>query len=383
VSIHVINDEELLDRAREAGFGFVRIDLLWRQVERNGRYRFQPYDRLLGELQSRGLKPLWILDYGNPMHGGDPPRQPDDIAAFARYARAVARHFKGSDARFEIWNEPDTAKFWPPEPNAREYFALLSAAAAAIRLEDPDAAVASGGTSGINAEFLRLVFGANGNGDWTATAVHPYRKLPPETFSADLVAFTHFLSAVGFPNSEIWDTEWGYASYDYFSKNLRGDGHSSPGRRRQAVLAIREILSVWALGMPVATWYDLRDDGDNPRDPEDNYGLLDSRGMDKPAMTALRKLTAIADRHTFSGMLPNVPDGLHIMRLSSQTDNVYIVWSDQPDARITVQVPKQAFVSATNAVGEAVKARSNDQGKLGFVVSEADGPIYMTYEAQN
>ena len=43
------------------------------------------------------------------------------------------------------------------------------------------------------------------------------------------------------------------------------------------------MLTIWALGVPVAAWYDVRDDGDDPRNPEHNYGLLDSYGMEKAA----------------------------------------------------------------------------------------------------
>lgn len=380
VNIHVLNDDSALDRARDAGFSFVRVDLLWRQVERNGRYRFQPYDRLLSALQSRGLGALWILDYGHPLHGGDPPRQPDSVAAFARYAEAAALHFKGSNSRFEIWNEPDTARFWPPKPDAREYAVLLAAATAAMRRVDPEARIASGGTSGVDAAFLRAIFDAVQDPKWNVAAVHPYRRLAPETFAPDLSAFRQFLSVAGFPQFEVWDTEWGYASYDYFSRNLRGDGHSSEGRHRQAVLAIREALTAWALGVPVAAWYDLRDDGDDPRNPEHNYGLLDSRGMDKPAMSALRKLTEIADNHTYSGMLPDAPDGAHVMRLSGGKDNVFAIWSDQPDARMTVHIPAQKFVSAANLVGEPVKAKQSGRG-VEFMLPETDGPIFLTFSS--
>ena len=47
VNIHLLHDDHALDLARAAGFEFVRMDMLWANVERRGRYRFFPYDRLL------------------------------------------------------------------------------------------------------------------------------------------------------------------------------------------------------------------------------------------------------------------------------------------------------------------------------------------------
>ncbi len=120
VNIHRLRGDAQLDLAREAGFRFARVDLLWERVERGGAYRFLPYDALMNALEARGMGALLILDYGHPDHGGKVPRTGEDIAAFGRFAEAAAMRFNGRDVRYEIWNEPDIAQFWPPEPNARE-----------------------------------------------------------------------------------------------------------------------------------------------------------------------------------------------------------------------------------------------------------------------
>ena len=382
VNIHVLGDEHMIDAAHEAGFTFVRVDLLWSQVERNGRYRFFAYDRLLNFLTARQMGALWILDYGHPQHGGDRPRSPDDTAAFARFAEAAAAHFKGRNVRYEIWNEPNTDRFWQPHPKAEEFAVLLREAAAAIHRADPQARVASGGLTRIDLPFLEATIAAGGAGEWNAAGVHPYRKAGPESVASDLYLLRQLLARTVGEKVEIWDTEWGYASYDYFSQNLRGDGHSAPGRKRQAVLAAREALTVWALGLPMAVWYDLRDDGDDPKNPEHNYGLLDAKNADKPAMTALRALTGIARDHTYAGMVQDMPDGAHAMRLDGSADKIFAVWSDQPDSRITVRFPVAGFVSATNLMGEALKPKGRGQGEAEIALVETEGPVYMKFVSQ-
>jgi hypothetical protein len=381
VNIHTLGDERTLGLAHEAGFSFVRADLLWRDVERNGRYRFQAYDRLLNALQARAMGVLWILDYGHAQHGGDPPRTADDVAAFGRFAEAAAAHFKGRNVRYEVWNEPDTERFWQPRPNAREYAALLREAAAAIHRADPAAQVASGGLSRVDLPFLAGVIAAGGASGVNAASVHPYRRAGPESLAAELPLLLQLLAHGAGEHVEVWDTEWGYASYDYFSKTLRGDGHSAQGRERQAVLACREALSVWALGLPVAVWHDLRDDGGDPKNPEHNYGLLDGKNDDKPAIKALRELTRIARDHTYRGMVQEVPDGAHAMRLDGSADRVFAVWSEQPDSRITVRVSTEGFVSATNLMGEALKVK-NGHGEAEIALAETGGPVYIKFTAR-
>jgi len=375
VNVHRLEDESMAAQVHDGGFSFVRADLLWRQVEHNGRFRFFPYDRLLASLETKSLGALWILDYGHPQHGGNVPPTRADVEAFAHYAAAVASHFKGHSVRYEIWNEPDTDRFWPPRPNPREYAALLREAVAAIHQADPSAKVSSGGLSGIDLPFLAATSSAGGTAGIDAAAVHPYRRLAPETLAAEVPVLRDFLTRAIGRSVEIWDTEWGYASYDYFSQNLRGDGHSEPGRHRQAVLTARELLTVWSLGIPLAVWYDLRDDGDDPKSPEHNYGLFDSKNVEKPAMKAVRYLASIAANRTFTGMVREVPDGVHVMRLEGGDGAVFVIWNDQPDGRVTARFPKDAQASATNLTGGPLKLKGPQ-----IDLAEVEGPVYVRFE---
>jgi len=227
--------------------------------------------------------------------------------------------------------------------------------------------------------FLSDTAAAARTPDVNAAAVHPYRRAGPESVAAELLVFRELVSHTFGAKVEIWDTEWGYASYDYFSKTLQGDGHSQAGRKRQAVLAGREILTVWALGLPVAVWYDLRDDGDDPRNPEHNYGLLDASDSDKPAMKAIRTLTAFARNHTFTGMVKDAPDGAHAMCLDGSAGRIFAVWTDQPDSRISLRLSRDHFLGAADFAGEPLKI---DGGKRDLVLAEADGPIYLKYSSR-
>ena len=371
VNVHGIDDERQIEAAHTAGFSFVRADLLWRAVERNGQFRFVVADRLLAATEPRGMGVLWILDYGHPQHGGEVPRQPNDIAAFAHYAETVAAHFRGRNVRYEIWNEPNIDRFWPPHPNATEYAAVARAAVDAVHRADPDAKVAIGGLARIDLAFLQEVLDTGATGD--AISVHPYRTAAPETISAELSRLRQMVAAKLGPAVEIWDTEWGYASYDYFTQALGGDGHTAPNRKRQAVLGLREALSIWALDVRTAVWYDLRDDGDDPRNGEKNYGLLDRQYADKPAMIALRQLMHLAAGHTLVGLVRDLPDGVHAMRLDGSASRTLVVWSDQPDARITLRVPP-GLISATNLLGEPLTMKKNE-----ITLTEVDGPVYLEF----
>ena len=377
VCIHLLRDDHSLDLARDAGFKFVRMDMLWANVERGGRYRFFAYDALLRALDARGMGVLWILDYGHPDHGGSTPRTPQDIAAFAHFAEAVATHFKGRNVRYEIWNEPDISRFWTPVPNSSEYAALLREAVAAILRVDPAAKVSSGGVSRFDEEFLGRTLDPSLASGLTAIGIHPYPKAGPETIAPQIESLRHWAARALGERIEIWDTEWGYSSADE-PEDAPSNGHTEAGRGRQAALAVREILSVWLLGFPLAAWYDLRDNGPEPANPEHNFGLLDATGNEKPAMKAIRALMGVVSNRKYAGVVRETPAGIHAMRLDGPTDTVLIVWTSQPDGRRTIEYTKQNLISATGLTGEAIQSKSRS-GQARIEIDAASGPIYLRW----
>jgi polysaccharide biosynthesis protein PslG len=379
VNVHRLRGNASLDFARQAGFRFARVDLLWERVERGGAYRFQAYDALMSALEARGMGALLILDYGHPDHGGGVPRTAGDIAAFGRFAGAAATRFKGRDVRYEIWNEPDIVQFWRPKPDAREYAALLREAVSAIQRADPAAKVVSGGVSRLDLKFLRKAIDPAGAAGLAAIGLHPYPEAGPETIGPQLEKLRLWARQSFGERLEVWDTEWGYSSTNVAERTL-GDGHSEEARLRQARLAIREILTVWSVGFPLAVWYDLQDDGTDAGNPEQNYGLLDANGAPKPAMQAMRTLMSAVKDRQYAGAIQRTPPGLHAMRFDGPADVLFIVWNDRPAKRQRIQYTKENLVSVTNLMGAPVQSALDSSHEAQMEIDEASGPVNLLWK---
>ena len=85
-----------VEAIRAAGFRWVRMDLLWHVVEtRRGVYDFREYDTLMGHLQRVGLRPMFILCYGNDLYQKGAPTTPAARRAFARFAGAAVARYTG------------------------------------------------------------------------------------------------------------------------------------------------------------------------------------------------------------------------------------------------------------------------------------------------
>src|SRR5262249_47158204 len=177
-----------LDAAKAAGFAGVRMDLSWSKVESSpNAYDWSAYDGLISALDSRGMKALLILDYGNPLYTGGfkmPPIPPAAIRAFGNFAEAAARHFAGRGVRFEVWNVPNwnppgKMGFWPPAANATQYAVLAAEAIRRAHEGDPNASVATGGLASFDFAFARGFLSHGGGGGADAIRLHSHAVRHP------------------------------------------------------------------------------------------------------------------------------------------------------------------------------------------------------------
>ena len=282
-----------LDGLARGGFGWVRMDFTWSLVEKTkGQYDFSPYDALLAGLTARGIRPLWIFDYGSDLYQIGSPRSPEARAAFARFAAAAAAHFRGKPILWEIWNEPNIG-FWKPAPNAAEYGRLALETAQAVKKADPNATVLAPGSSTIPLDFLETVF-KMGLLRWVdAVSLHPYRGNEPESAAPDYAAVRRLIHQYAPPGKDVplVSSEWGYSSVNV-------------SEEQQGRYLARQWLSNLAEGIRLSIWYDWHEDGPDPKEPEHHFGTVRPDYAPKPAFEAARTLTAVLGGYRFVKRLP-------------------------------------------------------------------------------
>jgi len=69
-------------------------------------------------------------------------------------------------------------------------------------------------------------------------------------------------------------------------------------------------------------------------------------------------LTGAVSGRKYAGMIQETPVGIHAMRLDGSTDTIFIVWSDRPGDRRTVEYAKHDLISATDLMSNAVKSKN-------------------------
>lgn len=319
VNIHfVTGNEKDLDMIAAAGFKFIRMDFHWGGIEKKkGEYDWSGYEKLLRNLDQRGLRAIFILDYShplyeetvtspNPLYGTAQkstasPQHPESIAAYARWAAASAKHFQGRHVLWEIWNEPN-GNFWAPKPDAQQYTALALATSKAIREAEPLAIIIGPASSGFPWEFIETFLKSGVLEYLDAVSVHPYRgpKNPPETAAADYKKLRQLIDRYA-PASKkgklpILSGEWGYST---FTKGVP--------LQTQADFAARQQLANLLNDVPLSIWYDWKNDGDDPGENEHNFGTVQPDLKPKPAYVAIQTLTRQLAGYRIAQRLP-LPD---------------------------------------------------------------------------
>jgi polysaccharide biosynthesis protein PslG len=371
VNIHFVKGHEQdLNMIAQAGFKFVRMDFAWEAIERKkGQYDWSAYDELTANLEKRGLRAIYILDYSHALYEGKvdshnalktdvaqrdtaSPQHPESIAAYARWAAAAAKHFHGRHIIWEIWNEPN-GFFWKPRPDAEQYTTLALAAAKAIRAADSKATIIGPATSGFDWPFMESFLKSGVLEYLDAVSVHPYRNpgMPPESAAADyqkLRGLIEKYAPSGKRKMPIISGEWGYAS------NRKG-----VSLEIQAAFIARQQLANLLEGVPLSIWYDWKNDGTDPNENEHNFGTVTPELEPKPAHTSIFILThELAGYRILRRMQPDDKDYLLVF-VNSSGGCKMAVWTTGKPHSCSVEMP---FKSAQSIGGLDGLGRSYTPG---------------------
>jgi polysaccharide biosynthesis protein PslG len=284
---------------RAAGFTGCRFDMKWDMIQPddgNG-WKWDYFDALFAAFQREGVTPLPILDYSTRWASTADPSvtdravwkfSPPRTEAYARFVSEVVKRYGRYTKSWEIWNEPDSARFWKGTP---EQFAdLYSAATKAIHAVDPNAKVLNGGISedphgeSFAPKFLKAV-----NPRPDIYAFHTHDEFSKLLKAADVNGKA--LRQAGLSELPIWLNEAGAAT-------------SSRSEREQAGLLIAKMAYSASLGYSGYVLYALRDDGTNPVDKEDNFGILKQDFAPKAAFVAVHNFLGQVEGQRFVRSLP-------------------------------------------------------------------------------
>lgn len=349
-----------LDEMQAMGVNTVRVGIPWAGINPvPGYYDWSHSDYLINAADARGMGVLAVITttpgYAqNPASPGvySAPTNPADFGTFAGLA---AQRYAGKVGAYEIWNEPNAAPFYGPQPDPAGYTQLLKAAYPTIKAADPNATVVGGvvgstvtyGNLTMNpVDFVDGMYKAGAAGSFDALSFHPYQYTTPFSQGEplpnsplnQLEDIRALMVANGDAGKTVWASEYGEPT--------------AVASEAQQAAYLKDMLSTWRTLSYTgpAFVYTLQDTDSSSSDPEATFGLIRSDGTWKPAAYIVRDLA------TNPGTTATMAKMALAMPQAAQADPADLATLTQLAASAPATVPTATTTEATTATAPVMQA---------------------------
>ena len=339
------------DLMRLVGVSRIRGDLAWEGVERSpGVYAIPDRaDALVSRCEEYGIMPLFVFGYPNAKcypNGFKGKPFPTDDATRKACANALAfavRRYGRRVPAWELWNEPNYA-----DP-VKDYLPLLKFAYPAVKAACPEVKLISGGGSGagggIGGGFIDPVLRAVAQDFQDGWSIHPYMA----PYSPD-----HGYEAPTSPTIKVANVEQSCRyMLERANKCRRSDGKAlepwiteigwtsaKVSDERQAAYLARSLLLYrrHAPGVPVYL-YDFQNDGNDPKDNEQNFGLIRKDNSPKPSFQSVAVAASKLANRSFVGALLEGESRVYGYGTDGKPE-IYAAWTaDNAERSVEISLP--------------------------------------------
>lgn len=220
---------------------------------------------------------------------------PTYLSDWRRAVSFVAHRYAGDVSSWEVWNEPNHAKYFL-DGTPESYTRLLCSAYPILHRASSTAPVLYGGLSGNDWRFLQETYDAGAKGCFDVMALHPYQRwgFTPEADAPNEepwyfpnVSLVRSVQASYDDLKPIWFTEFGWSTHPNAPE--LADYDRGVTQKQQASYLIR-TLQITQERYPYvkrAYIYTTRDESVFDQE-NNNFGLYTLKLEPKPAVAALR-----------------------------------------------------------------------------------------------
>ncbi|MDD3952335.1 MAG: hypothetical protein PHY82_00300 [Lentisphaeria bacterium] len=282
------------------------------------------FDGIIDFFLSRGIQLELVLNGSarwaaeNPEDGKKSPRgNLPRLDVWKDFCEEVFRHYGDRLESFEIWNEPDLIHF--ALFSAEEYYKMAKIAYEARNRYAPDAELMSAGFCNFTSK-----------NNFHENAM----KLCKELFDVHCFhghgtqkAFQGVIDQSLIPMRK----KIGIETMPWYAHEtaLTGTGY---GEKKQAEALFKKLIFAWSRGSIGYTWYDLRNDGIDPSNPEHNYGMLTHDFYPKAVYVVYNTLTALLNGNTTFEKDLSDGNGVLAFRFRRETEILIAAWHDRAGA---------------------------------------------------
>ncbi len=208
-------------------------------------------------------------------------RSAPELNAWRNFVTATARRYQNQIRYWEVWNEPDLSGFG--NFTVEEYVQMQKTAYQAVKSVNPQLQVMTGGFAtsadhpGRKDKLFQEKFLRNAKGSFDVHATHEH---------CDFATYAQRVDQLFLPLRRATGTEVPWFTNETAISSLDG------AEIFQAETLFKKLIFAWARGSIGYNWYDLRNDGFDPKDGEHNMGMLTNDFYPKPVYPVYNALAA-------------------------------------------------------------------------------------------
>ncbi len=371
--------ERQMQMIAEAGFGWIRQQFPWEDIEIHGRGDFEDrrnvaavgvvdawakYDQIVALAEQHGVRIIARIDnppawsHADPSIGAFAP--PDDMQDYVNFASAVAERYRGRIQHYQIWNEPNIFPEWGNQPvDPEAYTDMLCRTYRALKAIDPDILVISAALSPTVAllpenlsefVFLQRMYDAGAADCFDILSAQAYgffsgptdRRLrsvtnnfPRHLYLRDLMV------ANGDAHKPIWISEAGWNPIDSpeVPPDVTGRENFGIVTRQQAaeymVQAYQRMQEEWSWVGVMNVWFFKRPDESERGQSWYYFRMVEPDFTPLPIYDAMRAYTSTLTPTLYQGVHPASDWAIQRddsgMRFTARGTDVIVRWRGQID----------------------------------------------------
>ncbi|WP_376974331.1 hypothetical protein [Bradyrhizobium erythrophlei] len=330
---------------KQLGLTAFRDDFPWSDFELPGRRMgfTAQLGRLETQVKSGVARPFLILAFGHHLVPNSMPPTTDEARQrFADYAAAAAQSVAQQQPIFELWNEWNMAAKKSDAFSVENYLALAKVTRPVVKRVLPNAPFvvgAIGDDPGWVWTQRMLQSGVLQYADGISVHLYNFCMAPSRRSSTEIIdrleAFRRLVTqASGNPDFPIYVTETGWTT----ASAKCGVNEQAQADSTAQLILWASTASSWLKGM---WFYELKDSGTNPAEPEDNFGLFRFDNSPKPVACAVRGSWAFI-RSTLGAERKKLADDVVSIRAASAAGGKVAIWSEDPNRRYEVRLKSEA-----------------------------------------
>jgi cellulose/xylan binding protein with CBM9 domain/glycosyl hydrolase family 53 len=321
--------DKRIEWMNELGVSWDRSDLWWGTIEpEKGHFDFSIPDRIIEHFEKRHIQIYPILNYGAAWwKDRNAPQNDEEIEDFAKYVFATVDRYKDNFTYWSVWNEPNIATFWSPEPNVENYAKLLKRAYEEAKKADPNCKIAAPIIAPLgkwDKKYVIKLYELGAKDYFDIFDYHYYRNYDPEREVPEELADIRAVMKKFDAEKPIWISESG----------VTGTMDDLPeSYTKQAALVVRNQLICLACGVKRFFYFDLQNWHDVPGSWDSKLGLIEAGDKKKPAFFAYRTMVKEVDFKKVIGRWRRSIQKVEAVLIFDEKHNEYMLAAWMPGAK--------------------------------------------------